>query len=28
MDPGPYLTYLKTKLGEIYGIPVEAGAPA
>jgi len=28
MDPGPYLRYLREKLGEIYGIPVEAGAPA
>ena len=23
MDPGPYLSYLKEKLGEIYGLPVE-----
>jgi carboxypeptidase Taq len=28
MDPGPYLSYLKEKLGEIYGLPVEAGATA
>jgi carboxypeptidase Taq len=28
MDPGPYLRYLREKLGEIYGIPVEAGAAA
>jgi carboxypeptidase Taq len=28
MDPGPYLRYLKEKLGEIYGLPVEAGATA
>jgi len=28
MDPGPYLQYLKEKLGEIYGLPVEAGATA
>jgi carboxypeptidase Taq len=28
MDPGPYLRYLKEKLGEIYGLPVEAGAAA
>jgi carboxypeptidase Taq len=26
MDPAPYLRYLKAKLGEIYGLPVEAGA--
>jgi carboxypeptidase Taq len=26
MDSGPYLRYLKEKLGEIYGLPVEAGA--
>jgi hypothetical protein len=26
MDPGPYIRYLKAKLGEIYGLPVEAGA--
>jgi hypothetical protein len=28
MDPGPYLRYLKEKLGEIYGLPVPAAAPA
>jgi carboxypeptidase Taq len=28
MDPGPYLRYLREKLGEIYGLPVEAGATA
>ena len=28
MDPGPYLRYLEEKLGEIYGLPVEAGATA
>jgi carboxypeptidase Taq len=28
MDPAPYLRYLKEKLGEIYGLPVEAGATA
>ena len=28
MDPGPYIRYLKTKLGEIYGLPVETAAPA
>jgi carboxypeptidase Taq len=28
MDPGPYIRYLKTKLGEIYGLPVSAGVPA
>ena len=28
MDPGPYLAYLKEKLGKIYGLPVEAGATA
>jgi carboxypeptidase Taq len=28
MDPGPYLRYLKDKLGEIYGLKVEAGTPA
>jgi carboxypeptidase Taq len=28
MDPGPYLRYLKEKLGEIYGLPVAAAAPA
>jgi carboxypeptidase Taq len=28
MDPGPYLRYLKEKLGEIYGLKVEAGTPA
>ena len=28
MDAGPYLRYLKEKLGEIYGLPVEAGATA
>jgi carboxypeptidase Taq len=26
MDPAPYLRYLREKLGEIYGLPVEAGA--
>jgi len=26
MDPGPYLRYLREKLGEIYGLPVETGA--
>ena len=26
LDPGPYLRYLREKLGEIYGLPVEAGA--
>jgi len=26
LDPGPYLCYLREKLGEIYGLPVEAGA--
>ena len=26
MDPGPYLRYLREKLGEIYGLSVEAGA--
>jgi carboxypeptidase Taq len=26
IDPGPYLRYLRAKLGEIYGLPVEAGA--
>ena len=28
MDPGPYIRYLKSKLGEIYGLPVEAATPA
>jgi carboxypeptidase Taq len=28
MDPGPYVRYLKSKLGEIYGLPVEAATPA
>jgi carboxypeptidase Taq len=28
MDPAPYLGYLRQKLGEIYGLPVEAGATA
>jgi carboxypeptidase Taq len=28
MDPGPYIRYLRSKLGEIYGLPVEAAAPA
>ena len=28
MDPGPYIRYLKSKLGEIYGLPVPAGVPA
>jgi len=28
MDPAPYIRYLKSKLGEIYGLPVEAGATA
>ena len=28
MDPAPYLRYLREKLGEIYGLPVEAGATA
>jgi carboxypeptidase Taq len=28
MDPAPYLRYLREKLGEIYGLPVEAGAAA
>jgi carboxypeptidase Taq len=28
MDPGPYIQYLKSKLGEIYGLPVEAATPA
>jgi carboxypeptidase Taq len=26
MDPGPYLRYLREKLGEIYGLPVATGA--
>jgi carboxypeptidase Taq len=26
MDPAPYLRYLREKLGEIYGLPVETGA--
>jgi len=26
MDPAPYLGYLRQKLGEIYGLPVETGA--
>ena len=26
MDPGPYLRYLREKLGEIYGLPVEAAS--
>ncbi len=26
MDPGPYLRYLREKLGDIYGLQVEAGA--
>ena len=26
MDPVPYLRYLREKLGEIYGLPVETGA--
>ena len=26
IDPGPYLRYLREKLGDIYGLPVEAGA--
>jgi carboxypeptidase Taq len=26
MEPAPYLRYLREKLGEIYGLPVEAGA--
>ena len=28
MDPGPYLRYLREKLGEIYGLPVEAASAA
>ena len=28
MDPAPYIRYLKSKIGEIYGLPVEAAAPA
>jgi carboxypeptidase Taq len=28
MDPAPYIRYLKSKMGEIYGLRVEAGAPA
>jgi len=28
MDPGPYLRYLREKLGDIYGLPIEAAAPA
>jgi carboxypeptidase Taq len=28
MDPGPYLRYLREKLGEIYGISVEAASAA
>jgi len=28
MDPAPYIRYLKSKMGEIYGLPVEAAAPA
>jgi carboxypeptidase Taq len=28
MDPAPYLSYLREKLGEIYGLPVETGATA
>ena len=28
MDPAPYIRYLKSKMGEIYGLPVEAGATA
>ena len=28
MDPGPYIQYLKSKLGEIYGLAVPAGVPA
>ena len=24
MDPGPYIRYLKSKLGEIYGLPVRS----
>jgi carboxypeptidase Taq len=28
MDPGPYIQYLKSKLGEIYGLPVETATPA
>ena len=28
MDPAPYLGYLREKLGEIYGLPVETGATA
>jgi carboxypeptidase Taq len=28
MDPGPYIRYLKSKLGEIYGLPVETATPA
>ena len=28
MDPAPYLRYLREKLGEIYGLPVETGATA
>jgi len=28
MDPAPYLRYLREKLGEIYGLPIEAGATA
>src|SRR5215203_1169296 len=28
MDPAPYIRYLKAKMGEIYGLPVETAAPA
>jgi carboxypeptidase Taq len=28
MDPAPYLGYLRSKLGDIYGLSVEAGTPA
>jgi carboxypeptidase Taq len=26
LDPGPYLRYLREKLGDIYGLPVETAA--